>query len=107
MRKIYLIERERDFISHHLRETLNPWIAILPIFRDFKWKTCQTQRDFTWNGWNYANRAITEINYIALKWKVIPWNAKTCFQAWIFREREITDPSLVYIGLKGPNLKKL
>ena len=26
---------------------------------------------------------------------MIPWNAKNCFWAWIFREHEFTDPSLV------------
>ena len=29
-----------------------------------------------------------------LKWNVILWNAKNRFWAWIFREREFTDPSL-------------
>ena len=27
-----------------------------------------------------------------LKWNMIQWNATNCFQAWIFHEREFTDP---------------
>jgi len=32
---------------------------------------------------------------LELKWNMISWNAKHCFRAWIFRECEFTDPSLV------------
>ena len=32
-----------------------------------------------------------------LKWKVISWNAKSCFKSWIFSEREFTNLSLICI----------
>ena len=35
---------------------------------------------------------LTGIHNIELKWTVISWNAENCFQAWMFREREFTDP---------------
>ena len=49
-------------------------------------------RDFTWN---YRNCALMEFHHFELKWNAIPWNSEKCFWAWIFRENEFTDPSLV------------
>ena len=38
-------------------------------------------------------RCKQKIHYIEMKRNMILWNAKNCFQVWIFREREFTDPS--------------
>ena len=86
-----------DFTFHLSCESWNPWMTIFSIFRDFEWKTCQCQRDFTWNCWNYTNQAWTEIYAIELKWNAILWNGENCLWTWIFRDLEFTDPSLVYV----------
>ena len=46
---------------------------------------------------NYWNWAWTGFHNSELKWNVIPWNAKHCFQPWIFCEHKFTDPSLLRI----------
>ena len=47
--------------------------------------------------WNYVELTVNEIHAIELKWKVIPWNAENCFQAWIFCGCEFSDLSLPFI----------
>ena len=46
--------------------------------------------DFTWNQWNYGNRAWKGFHNLELKWNVILWNVENCLEAWIFRESEFT-----------------
>ena len=48
-----------------------------------------------WNHWNHVIQAWTGIHDIELKWNLISWNATNFFQAYIFREHEFTDLSLV------------
>ena len=79
------IERKCDFIYHHFRELWNPWMTIFPISCNFEWKIGQFFRDFTLTGIGRER-----------DWKVIPLNVGNCFKVWIFREREFTDPLLVW-----------
>ena len=47
------------------------------------------------------------INDIKLKWNMILWNGENCFLAWIFRENEFTDTSLItYIYVNSSLLNK-
>ena len=88
MNKITWIKGKCDFTTHHMRETLNPWKTIYPIFRDFEWKTCQFQHRFTYNCWNYVSWTSMGIHNIEPNQNVIPWNAENCFRARIFCQHE-------------------
>ena len=66
-------------------------------FHEFEQNIYQFVVDFTWNRWNYANLTWSGFHNFEQKWNVNPWNIKNFFQAWIFRERKFTDPSLLYI----------
>ena len=91
------IECEWDFTFHHLRETWNPWMTIFPIYWDFEWIRSKFLCEFIWIHWNSWNRARTGFHNhnLELKWNVIQWNAKNCFQEWIFYKHEFTHPSLI------------
>ena len=78
------------YLSPFVCEMWNSWMTIFSIFRDFEWQTCQCQRDFTWNCWNYVNLTWKEIQAKELKWNVILWNGENCLWAWIFRKHEFT-----------------
>ena len=52
--------------------------------------------NFAWNRWNYRNQARAGFHNSELKWNVNPWNAKNCFQAWIYCKHEFTRMSLHY-----------
>ena len=90
------IKSERDFAYHHLHETeicewlFSPFIMILK-------KRSKCLRKLIWNRWNSWNLLWTGFHNLELKWNLILWNAKNCFQAWIFRECEFTDPSLINV----------
>ena len=88
------IERQHDFTFHHLRETWNLWMTIFPSFRDIEWNFSMSLRVIA--VFTYVNQAWMGFHNLEQKWKVISWNAKNCFQVWIFRQNEFTGSSLQY-----------
>ena len=88
--KFMWIEHERHFMFHHLRESLNPWMTIFPIFCGFEWKLETILCGFMWDCKNYRNWAWTGFHNVELKWNVILWNAKHCFLAWTSIHQLIT-----------------